>query len=304
MMFVLPASLGTAVPASALTCSGTFTMEFGEINALDGPDETTTSNVTVTCNGGIPDAQVRACVAIEAPRQLSWNGGSGTIDYNLSDTAGGVSWPSQIGSSSPSVTMTLDQNGTGSNSSQLVAHGAIAFPQAVAPTQKANTRYFDAPSVTVTSALAAGHSDCSTILTNSMSTPASVGADYVPACHLTTNPLNFGTLSSTLSAVDAATSITARCSNETLFTVGMNYGANGGVDPSVRYMRNGDDFLTYGIYLDSGRAQGWGYTLGVNVYNGTGTGSQVTIPVYGRIKAQPTPPSGTYTDTVIVTIEY
>ena len=42
----------------------------------------------------------------------------------------------------------------------------------------------------------------------------------------------------------------------------------------------------------------------MNVYNGTGTGSEVTIPVYGRVQAQATPPSGTYTDTVIVTIDY
>ena len=297
------ACFGSAAPASALSCSGTFTMEFGDINALDDPDETSTSNITVTCSGGTSGQSVRACVAIEATRELHWSGGSGVITYDLSDvSAGGASWPSQNGTNSPGGVITLDTNGEGTFN--LPVYGAIATPQSTAPTQKTTTRYTDAPVVTVTSDDAAGHTDCSTVSTNTTMAAASVGADYVPACYLTTNPLNFGTLTSTLSAVDAASSITARCSSQSLFTVSMDYGANGGFDPTVRYMRNGTDLLTYGIYLDSGRTQGWGFNIGMNVYNGTGTGSEVTIPVYGRVRAQATPPSGTYTDTVIVTIDY
>ncbi len=303
IMFSLWISFGLAAPASALSCSGTFTMDFGDINALDGPDETTSSNISVTCTGGTSGQTVRACVAIDATRQLNWAGGPGVIDYDLSGiSAGGASWPSQFGAATPSGVITLDGNGDGSFT--LPVYGAIASPQSSAPTQKTATRYTGAPGVTVRSDSAAGNPDCSAIIANTTILAAIIGADYVPACHLSTNPLNFGTLSSTFAVVDAATSITARCSNETLFTIGMNYGANGGIDPTVRYMSNGSHLLAYGIYLDSPRSLGWGFTLGVNVHNGTGTGTQVTIPVYGRIPVQPTPPSGTYTDTVIVTIDY
>ena len=47
------------------------------------------------------------------------------------------------------------------------------------------------------------------------------------------------------------------------------------------------------------RAVGSAATLG-----GTGTAATQSIPVYGRVPAQATPPPGTYSDTVVATVTY
>jgi len=62
--------------------------------------------------------------------------------------------------------------------------------------------------------------------------------------------------------------------------------------------------LTYGLYRDAARTLPWGSTVGTNTTSGTGTGVTQTQTVYGRAAAQTTPPPGTYSDSVVVTVGY
>ncbi len=48
----------------------------------------------------------------------------------------------------------------------------------------------------------------------------------------------------------------------------------------------------------------WGNTIGTDTVAGTGTGSNQSLTVYGRVPVQSTPVGATYTDTVIVTVTY
>ena len=70
-------------------------------------------------------------------------------------------------------------------------------------------------------------------------------------------------------------------------------------------MTSGGNTLTYNLYTDPSRTQVWGDgTGGSNVSNGSGSGAAQTINVYGRISSGQTVPTGTYTDTITVTINF
>jgi spore coat protein U-like protein len=61
----------------------------------------------------------------------------------------------------------------------------------------------------------------------------------------------------------------------------------------------------YTIYRNAARTEVWGDgTLGTFLVTGTGTGIVEGAMGYGRVPPQFTPGSGTYTDTVILTVIY
>jgi len=74
-----------------------------------------------------------------------------------------------------------------------------------------------------------------------------------------------------------------------------------------RTMLNGTDFLGYNLYLDAAYTQVWGDGTGVSV-----TDTQYVTPgkpsfsatVYGAMPAMQTPGSGTFTDTITVTVSF
>jgi spore coat protein U-like protein len=61
--------------------------------------------------------------------------------------------------------------------------------------------------------------------------------------------------------------------------------------------------LSDGLYKDAARTQLWESSAGEQV-TGSGAGTVQNLPVYGRIPPQATPPAGTYSDTVVVTVTY
>ena len=150
-----------------------------------------------------------------------------------------------------------------------------------------------------------GNPSCTTIgSTNAAPGTASIAATYQPTCTMSANALNFGSIASTSSATGGSSSLTTRCSASTPYTISLNGGLSGASNPAQRLMTHGADQLVYGLYQDSNHAQVWGATPGANVLAGSGTGSTLAVPVFGLIPSQITPPIGTYTDTVIVTLQY
>ena len=82
------------------------------------------------------------------------------------------------------------------------------------------------------------------------------------------------------------------------------YPGSGSTDPApVRQMANGTFRLGYSIYQNSGRSMVLGNTQGTGL-PGTGAGVAQTITLYGQIPAGLNQPSGTYTDTVILSVTY
>ena len=68
---------------------------------------------------------------------------------------------------------------------------------------------------------------------------------------------------------------------------------------------SGANSVTYGLYKDAARSTGWGSSIvSGETVSGTGTGSAQALTVYGRVPPQSTPPPGTYSDVVVVTVTY
>ena len=153
-------------------------------------------------------------------------------------------------------------------------------------------------------AVAASSSAFAATDTQSMAVSATISS----SCTLATAPLNFGAALTTTNAanIDVLVNATVTCSNDSPFNVGID---NGGHFSGTRRMQSGANFLPYDVYVDG---------FGVNAYTAVGafgtssnynsaltgiTGANV-VPIYGRIPQQTTPPSGTYTDSLQVTVNY
>lgn len=135
------------------------------------------------------------------------------------------------------------------------------------------------------------------------------------SCTINAATLDFGAsvAGTTLVAsnVDAATTVSVTCTNGSPYSIGMDNGAN---FSATRRMKQGatSNYLSYGLYTDSGRANAW--TTATNnttcaasnsCFLGTGSGSAQSVNIYGRVPSTGTaPPTGTYTDTVTMTITY
>jgi spore coat protein U-like protein len=306
----------SAAPASALSCSANTTLAFGVISLLGGGGITTTGTVAITCVG-LPGNVLRACPSIGPGSGGAAAGGGrrrltgpvgGQIDYNLySDSGFSTIWGSVSGVMSsyppPFADITIGLGGTGSGSLPIYAQ---IFPlQQGAAAGIYTSAFAGLADFSVASASAIGGPSCLTIAaSNATAGTASVTANYLASCTIAASPLAFGSLTSTLAAVDQSTTIQTQCSGSTPFTLSLNGGLTGTTDPTAREMQHGIDRLRYGLYRDAGYAQPWGSTIGSNVFTSTGSGASQAIQVYGRIQPQTTPPSGNYTDTVIVTIDY
>ncbi len=290
--------------ANAQTCTATVTLNFGTVNLTAGGAIPTSSILTVNCIG-TPGQTVRACPGIDETRQMTRSGASGTMDYQLyTDVSHLDAWGAVGGATAPPpVDVIIDGGGSGGSTRNI--YGLILTGQTTVPTDNAHPFYNATPAVTVASADATGDPTCGAIGgTNANSGTASIAATYPPTCSVSANPLAFGNIASSLSGVSASTSIDTTCSAATPYTIAINGGLTGATDPAARQMQKASDTLTYGIYSNANHTQLWGETAGVDTVGNSGTGSTQSIPVYGRVQPQPTPPTGTYTDTVVVTVNY
>jgi spore coat protein U domain-containing protein, fimbrial subunit CupE1/2/3/6 len=116
----------------------------------------------------------------------------------------------------------------------------------------------------------------------------------------------YDTLSS--STLDSMGSVTYNCQNvgpSDQITIDLSKGTAATFSP--RRIYSGANTLTFNLYLSAARTSIWGDgTAGTSRYgpvqppNGTNT----TVYVYGRIPGSQNVPAGSYTDTIVVTINF
>ncbi|HET8750397.1 MAG TPA: spore coat U domain-containing protein [Sphingomicrobium sp.] len=127
------------------------------------------------------------------------------------------------------------------------------------------------------------------------------------SCSASTVGVNFGVYDSQSGVPDDSTgTVNISCSGEGFFlfpTVSLGTGSSGTY--ASRRMRNGANNLQYNLYTDSARATVWGNGSGgsstQNVIIFFGSGSRT---IYGRIPTGQSVNAGTYSDTLVVTVEY
>lgn len=119
----------------------------------------------------------------------------------------------------------------------------------------------------------------------------------------TATNLDFGTVASTATDVNATGTLTVTCTNQTPYNVGIDNGAH--FDTTRRMKENGGGttyYVPYALYRDASRTQAWG-TIGTDTLSGTGTGADQAITVYGQVPSANFP-ALSYTDTVTATLTY
>jgi len=140
--------------------------------------------------------------------------------------------------------------------------------------------------------------------TANLSVTAAVGAN----CTISTAPVAFGAYDPIVANAstndDATGSVIVACTKGSTVTIGLGLGLN--VSGSQMRMKDATtDYLNYALYQDSGRATVWGNS-------GAGLLSPVAAPdknprtftVYGRIPSAQDVPAGSYTDTVVATVNF
>jgi spore coat protein U-like protein len=146
--------------------------------------------------------------------------------------------------------------------------------------------------------------------TNNLTVTMTVTASCTINAATLTFPSTAGT-SITSTAVQTNTNVSVTCTNSSPYAIGMGQGANYS-DGSNRMTDGSNDFLPYGLYVDSGYTHPWTTaassttcTTANDCYLGTGTGSAQSIPIYGQVPTVTTAPvPGTYSDTVLMTITF
>ena len=125
-------------------------------------------------------------------------------------------------------------------------------------------------------------------------------------CSITTTGVNFGPYDVfDTSPVDSTGSVRYQCSGNTpSFTIAIGSGSS----PifTTRTLRNGSETLNYNLYLDAARTSIWGEgTSGTALFTvANPTGKAVSLTIFGRIPAGQDVAAGSYTDSIVVTIQF
>jgi len=135
-----------------------------------------------------------------------------------------------------------------------------------------------------------------------------VTATVIDVCAVSAADLGFGTYSPIAgSALDGTSTITVTCTLGTPYNVQLDPGAHGGGSVSTRKMQRtsgGSETMNYSLYRNAGRSLNWGQTDNTDTLSATGNGLSQGHTVYGRIPASENVPTGSYSDTVNVTVSY
>jgi spore coat protein U-like protein len=156
---------------------------------------------------------------------------------------------------------------------------------------------------TVIALVAAFNSASAATATGTLTVTASVAS----VCLISNGTLAFGSYDPTSATVlNAATTVTLTCTLGTPYNVGMGVGAGTGATTTLRQLTSGGNTLGYKLFRDSGRTLNWGNTVGTDTLSGTSSASTLanTINVYGEIPANEAAPTGSYSDSVTVTVTY
>jgi spore coat protein U-like protein len=131
-----------------------------------------------------------------------------------------------------------------------------------------------------------------------------VEANVAGVCEVVPGLLAFGSYdaigANATNPLDAQGQIGVRCTRNTPYTVGLDFGANG--SGATRRMANGAARLTYELYSDATRMSVW--TPGAPIGGTAGSTLEIPLAVYGRIPPAQLVQAGPYLDTVIATVTF
>jgi spore coat protein U-like protein len=148
----------------------------------------------------------------------------------------------------------------------------------------------------------------SRLLGQSASANLTVSASVSKNCTISTAPVNFGAYdpvtANATAPLDATGTVTITCTKGAPAKVSLNAGSNS-VGATRRMTGGTTAFLTYELYKDSARATVWGSTLDTALdVPAAPNRNPRDFPVYGRVVAAQDATVGSYTDTVVATVNF
>ncbi len=141
----------------------------------------------------------------------------------------------------------------------------------------------------------------------SATTSFQVSATVISTCTVSATDLVFGNYSPVATAdSDSASSVTVQCTNLTPYAIGLGAGGGAGATVAERKMTKDAQTLAYSLYQDLARSTVWGDSFGAggNAVSAIGNGLSQSHTVYGRVPKGQNVNIGTYTDTVLVTVNF
>jgi spore coat protein U-like protein len=129
-----------------------------------------------------------------------------------------------------------------------------------------------------------------------------VSTTVAAMCSTAVVPIIFGDYSGAVR--DATATILLKCTETTLYTVGLDAGTGIGSTIDQRKMTSARGQLIYTLFIDSARTTAWGQTAGENTADGIGDGAAQPLTVYGRIPGGQYVAPGVYGDSIAVCITY
>ncbi|UKE52034.1 spore coat protein U domain-containing protein [Xanthomonas translucens] len=328
-LLALLAALAPLRASAATTCTAVTTaLDFGTLSTSAATDSN--AQITVTCQTGalsiLGTIYVRMCLNIGegaqggglgiAPRRML-NPLNDTLGFQMyRDSARSLIWGSALNASTPlQVDLTYSSLLTGgSGSATYTIYGRIPLQSGIATGLYQNNfsgaftnlqyRYSE-PLIGTPPSMPASCTTGGTGGATAAQFPFVSSVTAAPVCTIASiADLDFGSQSGLVdTALNYTTALSMDCRRRTAWQVGLDNGQN--ASGNTRRMRNAaGQYLTYELYRDAARSQRWGSTLNSDTQTGTGTGSTQSLTLYGQVPAGQTPPPGSYSDVVKVTVTY
>jgi spore coat protein U-like protein len=305
--------------AAAFSCTISFTnINFGSFDVVTAGTIEVTGTGTINCTGAAANNEYVMCINIYSGANVSGTqrrmlSGSNYLSFGL---YGNNSYFTSTGSWPQSFGVGYQVYETANSSGNIVNQTITIYGQVLSGQTTVNPGSYSETmgGVGIYTDIQYGSLDNGpSCPTGSSTSNASftVTATVIPACTVSATTLDFGSTSSLASAVNSTATITAKCDNTLAYSIGLDNGQN--AIASQRYLSAGTGTnIKYNLYTNSGYSDAWTTTTANTSCTGgsstcalgTGTGSNQNYTVYGQVPAQTKPGSGTYTDTVVVTVTY
>lgn len=306
--------------ATAQTCqvTNTPTLDFGTVSATANTDAQTT--VVVTCQGTTPftNSQVTACVFIDegfppgvAPRYMSNDAGA-LMRYDLYSNPARTQLLGPTGGSQWIHGLSFQISGTNPQSITFNIYGRVPAGQALPAAYlyegvpgPSTLRYSNAPFLLPAPTAENCRDGVFPLLGSAGQSQFFFGpvqARVADNCVINlASDLDFGTVSQLAGTIDQSAEIQMRCATDTAWSMTLDNGQN--ASNGQRRMAFNGNYIAYELYRDPARLIRWGDTRATGA-NDIGDNNDLALIVHGRVPAQPTPPAGSYQDTITVTLTY
>lgn len=132
-----------------------------------------------------------------------------------------------------------------------------------------------------------------------------VTAEVITGCTITASPMSFGSLFGVTGAARTTATIGLRCTPNVAYGVELDYGLNKQGQNRRMFNPVGNRYLRYRVFADAAYSQQWDERPRRQVSGNTGPTGIVTLTAYGEIPSVTNlSASGTYSDTVVVTVAF